>query len=92
MAKINTIPNFNIIKASHVPQTNTRGARIKLVSERFRQRKTISYYTDAEGLEDGQMLTHALKWLQSNGFEIVGRGEGSDHFYFISSTFLPLNK
>ena len=79
--------NLHILKTSYLGATNTRGARVKIYSERFRQSVIIPYnyrYNSAQDI--------AIHWLQSKGFEIVGKGEGINNMFVISKTFEPIKK
>ena len=78
--------NLHILKTSYLGATNTRGARVKIYSERFRQSVIISY------TYENRAQDMAINWLQEKGFEIIGKGEGQNNMYIISSTFEPLKK
>ena len=75
-------PNFHIIKVSFVSWTDTKGSRVKLASERFKTSKIINYNHDFNSTYEV-----AIDWLNRNGFNIVGKGEGKDCYYIISDTF-----
>jgi hypothetical protein len=79
--------NLHILKTSYLGATNTRGARVKIYSERFRQSVVIPY-----NYRFNNALDIAINWLQSKGFEIIGKGEGKESMYIISTTFEPLKK
>ena len=79
--------NLHILKASYLGATNKHGARVKIYSERFRKSVVFPYnycFNDA--------LQVAIHWLQEKGFEIIGKGEGQNNMYIISTTFEPLKK
>ena len=79
--------NLHIIKTTYLGATNTQGARVKIYSERFRHSVVIPYnycFNDA--------LQVAIFWLQARGFEIIGKGEGKENMYVVSTTFEPLKK
>lgn len=80
--------NLHKIKTSYLGATNTKGARVKIYSERFRESVIIPYYSE----EFNSALDIAIHWLQSKGFDIVGKGEGANNMYIISKTFQPLKK
>jgi hypothetical protein len=78
--------NLHIIKTSYLGATNTRGARVKIYSERFRQSVVIPY-----NYRFNSALDIVINWLQSKGFEIIGKGEGVNNMYVISTTFEQIN-
>lgn len=81
---------FHIFKVIPVPEGHKTGAKVKIQSQRFNQSVTLS------GSDDPPSKT-AAKYLQEQGFNIVGEGEGilneskriKEHF-LISDTFKPL--
>jgi hypothetical protein len=79
--------NLHILKTSYLGATNTRGARVKIYSERFRQSVVIPY-----NYRFNSALDIAINWLQSKGFEIVGKAEGVNNMYVITKTFQPIKK
>ena len=79
--------NFHILKVKYLSPTNYKGARVKITSERFEQSKIISYDYSKNSIKD-----MAIDWLEKEGFEIIGHGEGKNHDYIVSSTFKPLKK
>jgi hypothetical protein len=85
---IPTIENYHIIKVMAIGATNTNPAKVKIITERFRQSLTIPY-TNHPGASSPSIDT-ALLYLTGKGFEIVGKGEGKDHMYLITTTFEPI--
>lgn len=79
--------NLHIIKTSYLGATNTKGSRVKIYSERFSQSVVIPYNYQFNSAQD-----IAIHWLQSKGFEIVGKGEGKNNMYIITTTFQPIKK
>ena len=79
-----SLPNFHLITAKYIPESNSRGERIKISSFRFRESITINHDWDYSVWENAKM------WLQKKGFEIIGKGEGKTEWIFISTTFNPL--
>jgi hypothetical protein len=77
--------NFHVLKIKYIGQTGTRGARVSIKSERFKQVKLIEFNS---GHQD--TIDNAVAWLESHGFKITGHAEASSGFYLISSTFKPL--
>jgi len=76
--------NFHVIILKYLGPTTYRGGRISIKSERFNQRVIID-------IKPGELPSKtATRWLNNQGFDIVGLGEGGDVDYVISSTFKPL--
>jgi hypothetical protein len=75
-------PNYHVIKVKYIGPTNYSGSRVKMISERFEDSKTIPY-----GYEFNSALDIAENWLGKNGYEIVGHAEGKDCYYVITNTF-----
>lgn len=78
---------------------NAKGNRVvKIFSERFNQRVTISRYYKSPNLTSeqtdnlGDSLAVARQWLIDQGFIIIGKAEGAggQHDYIISDTFKAL--
>ena len=76
------VPNFHIIKVSFIGWSDSKGSRVKLASERFKTSKLISYNHDFNSTYEV-----AVDWLNRNGFNVVGKGEGKDCYYIITDTF-----
>lgn len=81
------LSNFHVLKVTYLGATNTRGSRVKITSERFKQSKTIGY-----NYEFNNCCDIAQDYLSKNNFVLVGQAEGKDCYYIITSTFEPLNK
>jgi len=81
------IENYHILKVKYHGPTNTLGSRIRITSERFEQSITIDYDHSQNAIYD-----MAANHLIDKGFNIVGKAEGSNHYYLISDTFEPLKK
>lgn len=84
-----TISNYHILTVKYLGPSNVNGSRIKIISERFKESKTIGYDHECNSAREG-----AEKWLLNHGFNIIGHGEGKDHDYVITDTFIspkPLN-
>ena len=79
------LPNFHIIEVTYLGPTNNLGSRVKLTSHRFKHSIIISY-----DYECGWTDSTAQKWLISNGFELIGKAESKNGYFFISSTFKGL--
>lgn len=77
--------NYHIIKVMGLGATNTKPARVKIISERFSASVTIPFTNNPGSISPA--LTTAIEWLEKRGFEIIGQGEGTGHYYLISETF-----
>lgn len=75
--------NYHILIVKYIGPSNYTGSRIKIISERFKESKTIDYDHEANNALEG-----AEKWLTGHGFNIIGHGEGKDHMYVITDTFI----
>jgi hypothetical protein len=78
-------PNYHVIKVKYIGPGNSRGSRVKMISDRFHDSKTISY-----NYEFNNALDIAENWLENNGYKILGHGEGKDFDYVITDTFKGL--
>lgn len=74
--------NFHILTIKYVGCTNTKPSMVKIISERFGESKLINYNHSYNNT-----LDIAEAWLIQQGFEIVGHGEGKNHYYVITNTF-----
>ena len=79
------LENFHLITVSYLCPTNTKGSRVKITSERFKQSKIISY-----DYRFNNSMDCAQNWLIENNFIIIGQAEGKKHDYIITRTFMPL--
>lgn len=70
--------NFHLIEARYLGATNTRGSRIKLVSSRFEQSKTIPYNYSFNNARD-----IAIDYLKQNGHNVVGSGEVNGNYVIV---------
>lgn len=77
--------NYHILTIKHVGATNTNAAQVKIISERFNASKKIPYSNEAG--DGSPCLSTAIAYLHKKGFNIIGKGEGKDHYYLISTTF-----
>lgn len=76
------IQNFHILTVKFIGPTNTKPSRVKIISERFNDSVTIQYDHEFNGT-----LDNALDWCVNHGFDVVGKGEGKNHYYIMTSTF-----
>ncbi len=82
------IPNQHVLIVKYVGQTNSTPARVKIISERFKQSILTPYDTDF----GSDTCEQAEYWLKQNGFNVIGHAEGKGHYYVITDTFEPLKK
>jgi len=82
---IPTIPNFHILIVKAMGATDNKPARVKIISERFKQSITLPY-TNHTGASNPAIDT-ALLFITNKGWNIIGKGEGKDHMYLITDTF-----
>ena len=77
--------NLHAFKITYLGATNTRGSRVKITSLRFEQSKLLSYNN-----EDRDSTETAKKYLEANGYPIIGQAEDKHGMILLSSTFKPL--
>lgn len=77
--------NYHILQVKGIGATNTNPARVKIISERFKSSIIIPYTNDPGSISPA--LPTAIDWLTKHGYEVIGQGEGKDHYYLISTTF-----
>lgn len=82
------LPNYHIIQITHLGQTNTAPARVKLKSELFKQSVTIPFTNEPASIAPATET--AVTYLIKKGHIIIGKGEGKDYNYLISDTFEPI--
>lgn len=84
------IPNFHVLRIKYLGATNTRGSRVKIISDRFKQSITIPFDHALNNPED-----MAAAYLAGNAkcnvgtvpiYNIIGLADG----YVITDTFQPL--
>jgi len=81
------LPNFHVIRVIFLPITNNQMFnRVKMISDRFQQSKTVQIQPDMDTKET------AIDWLTKNGFEFIGQAEGKDSYLLISTTFKPFRE
>jgi hypothetical protein len=76
------ITNYHILTVKYIGPSNVLGSRVKIISERFKESRTIDYDHSFNNA-----LEIAEAWLIDHGFNIIGHGEGKDHMYVITDTF-----
>ena len=63
------------------PNNRNYEARVRIKSDLQRQSITIPYTNEPSEL--GNPRIEAIKWLEKNGFPIIGYGEVKDHYIII---------
>lgn len=66
--------NYHIVKVKYLPPTTHKGARVKLISERFNNNSVTIVYD----YEYNNALEVATAWLNSHGYPVTGRGEAQN--------------
>ncbi len=74
--------NVNVIKVKYLGATNTKGSRVKIVSDRFKSNVTLGY-----DYKFNSALDIALDYLSKLGFDVIGCNNDGDVGYIITSTF-----
>jgi hypothetical protein len=86
------LQNFHLIEARYLGPTNNLGSRVKLVSSRFKQTKTIPYNFSFNNARD-----IAIEWLKESGHNVVGSGEVNGYYVIVCAAndeyeFKPLKE
>lgn len=76
------LQNYHVLKVTYLGPTNNSGSRVKITSDRFKESKTISY-----DYYYNSTIDMAQAYLESKGFNLIGKAEGKDCYYLISTTF-----
>jgi hypothetical protein len=82
------LPNYHILIIKVIGPTDHEPARVKIISERFKQSIKIPF-TNHPGASN-PATDSAIEYLEKRGHKLIGKGEGKDHMYIISDTFEPL--
>ena len=77
--------NLHALEIKFYAPTNNSGARIGIISKRFKQRIIISFDYSFDSTTD-----IAINYLTKNGFNIVGKSEFGENDIVLSDTFKPL--
>jgi hypothetical protein len=80
--------NLHILEIKLLEWTNTKPARIKLISHRFEQSIILSY-TNNTGSYFPAIET-ALNYLEPKGFKFIGKAENKNGWFLVSTTFEPI--
>ena len=76
------LTNFHVLTVKYLGATDFNGSRIAIRSDRFKTTKVIDYTYKYDNT-----LEQAQEYLESKGFELIGKAEGKDCYYLISTTF-----
>ena len=83
--------NYHLIEARYMGPTNTRGSRVKLVSDRFKESVTIPYDYSFNNTRE-----IAIDYLEKQGHNVIGSGEVRGHYVIVVSDtdgmFKPLKE
>ena len=77
--------NLHAIEIKFYAPTNHAGAKVGIISKRFKQRITINYDYSFDSSSE-----IAINYLTKNGFNIVGKSEFGESDIILSDTFKPL--
>ena len=77
--------NLHALEIKFYPATNNSGARVGIISKRFKQRIIISFDYSFNSITE-----IAINYLTKNGFNIVGKSEFGESDIILSDTFKPL--
>lgn len=79
-------PNLHLIKVTYLPVTQTLGVRLKITSLRFNHSVVIP----RDDYKYKSYTKQVVSFLESKGFNILGKSINPDFDYFITDTFEPL--
>lgn len=77
--------NLHALEIKFYAPTNYSGARVGIISKRFKQRITINFDYSFSSISE-----MAINYLTKNGFNIVGKSEFGESDIILSDTFKPL--
>ncbi len=77
--------NLHALEIKFYAPTNNSGARVGIISKRFKQRITISFDYSFNSITE-----IAINYLRKNGFNIVGKSEFGESDIILTDTFKPL--
>jgi hypothetical protein len=79
-----THSHYHLLTVKYLGPTNTRGSRIRISSDRFKDSRTFSFDSVYN-----RSLDQALVWVQSASgqFNVIGTAEGKGVDYIITDTF-----
>jgi hypothetical protein len=76
------LTNYHVLTVKYLGATDFKGSRIAIRSDRFKMTKVIDYTYNY-----GNALEQAQEYLENKGFKLIGKAEGKDCDYIISTTF-----
>lgn len=79
------LDNYHILTIKYVGATNNTPGGVKIISERFKQSVKFDFDSNFDNT-----IQNAEDWLLRHDFNLIGKGEGKDHYYIITNTFEPL--
>ena len=77
--------NLHALEIKVYAPTNYSGARVGIISKRFKQRITINFDYEFDNTTE-----IAINYLTKNGFNIVAKSEFGESDIILSDTFKPL--
>ena len=77
--------NLHALEIKFYAPTNNSGARVGIISKRFKQRITINFDYSYDNTTE-----IAINYLRKNGFNIVGQSEFGESDIILSDTFKPI--
>lgn len=79
--------NLHALEVKFYAPTNNSGARVGIISKRFKQRITINFDYSFDNTTE-----IAINYLTKNGFNIVGKSEFGESDIILTDTFKPIKK
>jgi hypothetical protein len=84
---MNYLQNFHCLEITYLGPTDYKGSRVKIYSHRFEETVIISFNHEFVDISD-----IAQNYLESIGFEFIGKSESKTGYFLLSTTFKPLKK
>lgn len=81
--------NAHMILVTFLGPTNSRGSRIKLTSQRFENRDSVTIDFDHRY---SNTFNQAADWLSNHGYTTLASGESSNGYIFAVMEFVPLKE
>ena len=79
--------NLHAIEVKFYAPTNNSGARVGIISKRFKQRIIINFDYEFDNATE-----IAINYLTKKGFNIIGKSEFGERDIILSDIFKPLKK
>lgn len=76
---------YHFIKVVALAATATKPARVRVISERYKQSFILSANNEPGDID--WVKATAVRWLEENGFVVAGDGEGPGCTYLVTETF-----